>query len=148
MEILCQIPSCGRPFRARGYCASHLKRLTATGDVRADEPIGVRFCHQMRGLSLEERIAQQTAQDGECIVWTGHKNVYGYGLVNDPASKKQRLAHVVAYELANGPVPEGLEIDHLCNNRPCVSTTHLEAVTHRENMARVALRNRAQKAVA
>lgn len=102
----------------------------------------------MRGLSLEERVARQTRQDGACLVWTGHKNAYGYGLVNDPASKKQRLAHVVAYELANGPVPEGHELDHLCSNRPCVSIAHLEAVTHRENMARVAVRHQEQKAVA
>lgn len=36
----------------------------------------------------------------------------------------------------NGPLPPGLELDHLCRNKSCVRPDHLEAVTHRENMRR------------
>jgi hypothetical protein len=42
----------------------------------------------------------------------------------------------VAYELFVGPIPEGLELDHLCRNPSCVNPAHLEAVTHRENVRR------------
>lgn len=45
-------------------------------------------------------------------------------------------AHRFAYELHKGPIPKGLEIDHLCRNTLCVNPNHLEAVTHRENVRR------------
>ncbi len=49
---------------------------------------------------------------------------------------KYVLAHRVIYEAFNGPIPRGLEIDHLCSQSLCVNVCHLEAVTHAENMRR------------
>jgi hypothetical protein len=49
-----------------------------------------------------------------------------------------RLAHIVYWEGEHGPVPEGLELDHLCRNPPCVNPAHLEPVTHQQNMQRSA----------
>ena len=45
-------------------------------------------------------------------------------------------AHRVSYELFRGPIPDGLQIDHLCRIRHCVNPDHLEAVTQRENILR------------
>lgn len=48
----------------------------------------------------------------------------------------QEYGHRVMYELMVGPIPDGMELDHLCRNRGCARPDHLEAVTHAENMAR------------
>lgn len=52
-------------------------------------------------------------------------------------------AYRFSWELVNGPVPAGLEIDHLCFNRACVNPAHLEPVTSAENKRRMnAIRER------
>lgn len=45
-------------------------------------------------------------------------------------------AHVLAYEALVGPIPEGCELDHLCRNRACWKPSHLEPVSHGENVRR------------
>ena len=51
------------------------------------------------------------------------------------AGRKVR-AHRQSYEAAYGPVPAGLELDHLCRQRACNEPRHLEAVTRHENILR------------
>ena len=70
----------------------------------------------------------------DCIIWTGTSTKAGYG--QRRSNGKRRYIHVLAYEEAFGPVPDGLEIDHLCGNPACYNIEHLEAVTHRENTRR------------
>jgi hypothetical protein len=92
----------------------------------------------MRTAMTEEAVAKfwsktASASTG-CFVWTGAKNAGGYGIV--PVARRSRLAHRVAYELAIGPIPEGLQLDHLCRVRHCVNPAHLEPVTGAENTRR------------
>lgn len=68
-----------------------------------------------------------------CLIWLGSK-VTGYGQLR--IKGKLRLAHVVAWEAVNGPVPSGKELDHLCRVHACCEPTHLEDVTRRVNLAR------------
>ena len=72
---------------------------------------------------------------GNCWLWTGRKNSRGYGQTGGP----EQMAHRTAYVLVVGPIPDGLELDHLCRVRACVKPSHLEPVTHAENCRRAAL---------
>ena len=75
-----------------------------------------------------------------CWLWIGAKKFgYGYLWTRDEEGgplTRQRGAHVLLWEHRNGPTPKGLELDHLCRVRHCVRDSHMEAVTHAENVKR------------
>jgi hypothetical protein len=68
--------------------------------------------------------------DAPCWTWTGKTTKAGYGTYRD------QLAHRLVYEQLHAPIPDGLELDHLCRNPPCVNPAHLDPVTHPENCRR------------
>lgn len=71
---------------------------------------------------------------GECWIWLRGIAPNGYGQIT--IKRVPYLAHRLVYETAVGPIPSGLELDHLCRVRRCVNPNHLEPVTHLENMLR------------
>jgi hypothetical protein len=87
-----------------------------------------------------------------CWHWTGNVTPnprypdikYGIWTINVklPWGRKSysRVAHRITYEALVGPIPQNLELDHLCENKLCVNPDHLEAVTHQENVIRGFLR--------
>lgn len=90
-------------------------------------------------MALTERFwskVDRSAGPDACWLWLGAKHPAGYGQAWDPSSHRRRGAHRMAYEGVIGPIPEGLELDHLCRVPACVNPGHLEPVTHAENMAR------------
>lgn len=77
--------------------------------------------------------------DGSCWVWPGFTTEKGYGKLTIPAPEARYRtvrAHRMVWEMIRGPIPEGLELDHLCRNRACVNPDHLEPVTSRTNTMR------------
>ncbi len=81
-----------------------------------------------------DRLREKCTMDANgCLVFEGCL-VSGYGQIRD--GRTSRLAHRVMYEATRGPVPEGLDLDHLCRNRACCNPDHLEAVSRRENARR------------
>jgi hypothetical protein len=87
----------------------------------------------------EAAIWSRVDQKGDCWLWTGYCDRNGYGRIDfrDRGPRFTRAAHVVIWELLNGPIPPGLELDHRpeCPKR-CVNPLHLEPVSHKTNMQR------------
>ena len=69
-----------------------------------------------------------------CWIWRRAKTPAGYGEAR--LNGRTVYVHRVLFESAYGPVPEHLELDHVCRNRACCNPIHLEPVTHRENVLR------------
>lgn len=92
--------------------------------------------------TLEERFWERVDRlsDNECWVWTGARNRAGYGRLPAPRPETgdwtSRYAHRISYEIHRGEIPDGLVLDHLCRNPPCVNPAHLEVVTPGENTLR------------
>lgn len=72
--------------------------------------------------------------DSGCWEWTASRTGAGYGQIAQ--GRTMLYAHRLAYEWLVGPIPDGLELDHLCRNRRCCNPDHLEPVTHGDNMRR------------
>lgn len=70
----------------------------------------------------------------DCWVWTAGRTKGEYGKFK--LNGKTIVAHKVLYEFIFGKVREGLQLDHLCRNPPCVNPTHLDPVTSRVNLLR------------
>lgn len=88
--------------------------------------------------ALSDRFWPKVSKDADgCWLWTACLNKAGYGKIGAGGGKTGwRLAHRVSYEMRHGPVPDGLELDHLCRVRRCVNPDHLEPVTQRVNLMR------------
>lgn len=137
MRSICKVDGCGRPVKGYGWCQNHLAKARRRGWRSPPRP------------TLEERlwskvdkagpIPAERPDLGRCWVWTASLNSMGYGqlmVVEAPGRRRPNRAHRLAYELTVGPIPEGLELDHLCCNKRCVNPAHLEPVTHAENVRR------------
>lgn len=99
----------------------------------------------MRKIPLEERFWSRVnpfgplpplhPELGPCWLWTGKPNHDGYGRIRVDKSYAP-LVHRHLWEKLNGPLEDGYELDHLCEVRACVRPSHLEVVTHEENVRR------------
>lgn len=115
--IACSVDGCERYKKYRLYCSEHYRRFKEYGDPLA-------------GRRPNRTFWEQVNKTETCWEWTGH-TIRGYG------SMGGKLAHRISYAEIVGPIPEGLELDHLCRNPPCINPSHLEPVTREENLRRM-----------
>ena len=118
----CTIDGCGSPAHARGWCDMHYRRWRRHGDPR-----GGGRCYS----TPEEAFAARAERRGECLIWTGAKVSTGYGQLQ--VNGRSTLAHRYAWECENGPIPDGMLIDHICHNQACVDVEHLRLATWQQN---------------
>ncbi len=97
--------------------------------------------------SLAERLWARVDRrgPGDCWVWAGCKQWNGYGRIGRGGSGLTILTHRAAWEMANGPIPEGMRVLHTCDNPPCCNPAHLFLGTQADNGADMARKGRAAR---
>lgn len=106
-------------------------------------PSGLAYRRRETDAQRFVRFVDMTAGPDGCWPWLGSVKETGYGNFALHAANRTTIvrAHRFAYELWRGPIPAGLDLDHLCRSRACVNPSHLEPVTRRENLHRSPITN-------
>lgn len=99
----------------------HYSRWRISGDPLVAQRYG----------SPEEALNARSRPEGDCIVYTGSRSKKGYGQIS--VHYENIHAHRVAWELANGKIPAGMHIDHICHNKACIKVEHLRLTTPQQN---------------
>lgn len=134
----CIVDGCERTARAKGMCNRHYENKRKYG-----------YAIPERDLPLDKRLARigWTVTPSGCWEWNGSRHDCGYGIFNAlRLGFDGARAHRVMYELHVGPIPEGYEIRHSCDNPPCVNPAHLTPGTHLSNMYDMTSRGRSPRA--
>ncbi len=91
---------------------------------------------------LAERLTAKLVRDATgCLLWTGGRCRKGYGSMSMPGGGRAKT-HRVAYELAHGPIPEGMYVCHSCDTPACCEPTHLFLGSPTDNVRDMVSKNR------
>ena len=112
-------------------CSKHWTRVKRYGDPYFTKR------HRVDGATDWEKFWAKVIVTDECWGWRGAPSDAGYATIHLRGSLTGfKVAHRWLWEQLYGPLPDCLELDHLCRNRICTNPDHLEPVTHLENVRR------------
>lgn len=126
---------CGQTFTRERY-------RIASGEMKYCS----RGCYDQSRSSADAESFWALALEDEsgCWEWQGSRTIQGYGRLRMPEKRGGVIkAHRRAWELAKGPIPDGMYVLHHCDNRPCVRPDHLFLGTLTDNMQDMAAKGRA-----
>ena len=121
----CTIDGCARPHVAKGLCSAHYYRKRKGLDLSA--PVQDQFSTPAEAFDARTMPLTETG----CLLWMGSADTRGYGRIG--IDGMPRLVHRFAWEQAHGPIPPGMQVDHMCWVTSCCNVDHLRLVTQAEN---------------
>lgn len=117
-------------WAARQFCSKQCSNV-ATG-LKNRVPVIIRFW----------KYISKGPTDSDCWKWTGATDQNGYGRLSLGVGLGPVKSHRFSYEIHKGPIPEGMNICHSCDNPNCSNPGHLWAGTQKENMTDAFLKGR------
>lgn len=130
VERIC--PTCSKPFYLLPCHAKH--RVYCSRECWRNRPL----------KSPEERLWESVEKTDGCWIWHGYTSPAGYGQIG--IGNKLEFTHRLSWEIANGPIPDGMVICHHCDNPACVRPDHLFLGTLADNNHDMKLKGRIRNA--
>lgn len=84
-------------------------------------------------MNTSSKFWARVDRSSDCWIWTGFVSKDGYGSVSYQGERWR--VHRLTWVLENGPIPNGLTIDHLCFDTLCCNPSHLRLLAHVDNAA-------------
>lgn len=129
---MCSFPGCENKRRHHSSLCNGHRNQKETGKELTQLYLKCRKAGTPPRIKYEEKECPNKTLEGPCHIFSGAIDGMGYGSVGLKGDKTITV-HRYVWITENGPVPNGLELDHMCRVKSCCNLKHLRAVTHRIN---------------